>query len=344
MVAYVTRDGLIEAVMGHLSELPFVEAVTRSPRGLALDTPAGRFDLVLSLRLHALGRIMAERAAQVLVQDAGAGIPVVVAPRIGPEVGQVIRAAGAGYVDARGNLDVSIGPGYIAQIQGRSAEVGATRGRSLGLAGYRVLFTILALPQQVWPSTRALAAAAGVSRQPARDAVNRLQAEATMVRTSRGYQLLVQHYERVLEAWLGGYLHVVRPKLELAVLRRPEVAPDDLERAVAPLLDGVSPGWRYGGTAAGFRLSGHYRGGNTVVHLADAPSNLARDLRARPDPSGNLIVMAIPSAAAMASPRDDVVHPLLIYTELMATGDERARDSARDLEPLFVPSRETAAR
>lgn len=340
----VTSDALIEVVMRHLSELAFVEGVTRSRAGLELETPGGRFSLLLAPRLHDLGRILAERAAQELVARAGTAIPVIVAPRIGPEVGRVIRDAGAGYVDARGNLDLVLGPGYVAKIQGRSGDVPAARGRSLGLAGYRVLFTLLARPNDVWSSARVLAEAAGVSRQPARDAVRRLQTDASMVRTSRGYQLLAQHYDRVLEAWLGGYLHVVQPKLELAVLRRPETAPDDVERAVAPLLDRASPGWRYGGTAAGFRLTGHYRGPSTVVHLVDAPAHLPRALGARPDPLGNLVVMAVPSAAAMESARDDIVHPLLIYTELMASGDERARESARELAPLFAPVRESVPR
>jgi hypothetical protein len=332
----MTSELLIEAAMAHLSALGFVRDVVRRGSSLQVETSTGGYELTLELKLHDLGRVQAERAAQLLVARAGAAVPVILAPRIGPEVGQIIRHAGAGYIDARGNLDVALGSAYEAHIEGRSGDVVPAPGRSLGLAGYRVLFTLLATPARDWPSIRALAEAAGVSRQPVSDAVTRLRQDGSLVRTSRGYALLAQRYERVLEAWLAGYLHVVRPKLLIATLRRPEAVPSQLELAVAPLLDAAGAEWRYGGTAAGYRLAGHYRGDLTVVHVERPPANLARTLGARPDPHGNLIVMSVPSAAAMEGP--EVVHPLLVYTELMASPDERARESARDLSPLFVPA------
>jgi hypothetical protein len=259
---------------------------------------------------------------------------VIIAERIGAEVGRVIRNAGASYIDARGNLDLILGPGYVARVEGRSADVSQARGRSLGLAGYRVLFTVLAQPTIIWPSIRALADAAGVSRQPAHDALQRLTEDACVARTSVGYHLLPERYDRVLDSWLGGYAGVVRPKILLATLRRPGTAPSEIEGA----LEGWDREWRFGGTAACFRLTGHYRGPTTTVHLRAPVAGLARELGARPDSAGNLVVLGIPSEAAMDAPRPDVVHPLLIYSELMASADERARESARDLLEMFAPA------
>ncbi|HUH03204.1 MAG TPA: type IV toxin-antitoxin system AbiEi family antitoxin [Kofleriaceae bacterium] len=329
----MTANAILDAALGHLAELAFVRGVSRTGTRVELATDGGRFTLLVSTHAGVLGRMVAERTAHLLAEQAGADVPVIVAERIGAEVGRVIRDAGANYVDARGNLDLILGPGYVAHIEGRSGEISPARGRSLGLAGYRVLFTVLAQPTKVWPSIRALADAAGVSRQPAHDALQRLTQDACMARTSVGYHLLPERYGRVLDSWLGGYASVVRPKILLATLRRPETAPSELERA----LEGWDREWRFGGTAASFRLTGHYRGPTTIVHVRGPVAGLARELGARPDTAGNLVVLGIPGEAAMSAPRADVVHPLLIYSELMASADERARESARDLLE-FVPA------
>jgi hypothetical protein len=93
--------------------------------------------------------------------------------------------------------------------------------------------------------------------------------------------------------------------------------------------------WKWGGGAAAERLTGYFRGRKTVVHLADPPADLPRRLRAIRDSSGHLTLLGFPGPTAMRGRTNDTAHPLLVYSELLAEGSERARDAAQELAEQF---------
>jgi hypothetical protein len=64
--------------------------------------------------------------------------------------------------------------------------------------------------------------------------------------------------------------------------------------------------------------------------VSSVPSELSRQLRALPDANGNLIVMG---AFGQINWQEDTetVHPLLVYSEMLHDGSERAREAAEDL-------------
>ena len=131
--------------------------------------------------------------------------------------------------------------------------------------------------------------------------------------------------------WLNGYETLVRPALLSGTYRTQNTTPDDLEARITRLFsdtDGAELRW--GGCAAGFRLTGHYRGESTVVHVHEVPRELPRQLRALKDPNGNLILMDAFGSINWRT-RKDTVHPLLAYSEMLHEGDERAREAAQEL-------------
>lgn len=84
------------------------------------------------------------------------------------------------------------------------------------------------------------------------------------------------------------------------------------------------------------RLTKHYRGEETVLHVEDPPADLARRLRALRAQDGPLTILRAPGKIGFEGALPRTVHPLLAFTELLATGKERAREAAQEIRERYL--------
>jgi hypothetical protein len=254
---------------------------------------------------------------------------LVAAPIIGAGIGDFLVKNNINFIDGRGNCYLNLGDRYVARIQGKSGEPQPTA-RALRTPSYQVLFTVLAQPDLIAAPVRTLATAAGVSRQAVVTLQERLSELGYIAKGSRGYVWASAGKRRALDLWLAGYAASVRPSLLVCSYRTQDTDPAALEVRIAPILEKCCD-WRWGGGAAAHRLDGHFRGEKTVVHAVDAPADLPKKLRAIPDRSGPLVLLRSPGPAGLMGVTTDTAHPLLVYTELLTDGNERAREAAQQL-------------
>jgi hypothetical protein len=265
-----------------------------------------------------------------------------VAPHIGAELGRRLSQAGINYLDRQGNCHLALGGQVLVHVEGRGpGRVTATE-KGIRAPGYQVLFALLAEPSLVDAPIRALAQAAGTSRQPVVDMRHRLLSEGYLVETRSAVIWQPRRRDDALNRWLHGYETTVRPTLFVGTFRTPDRSPAELERRVAPILDGELSDWRLGGAAAAFRLVAHHRGERTVVHVHEAPANLAKKLGGLADPHGNLIVLRA-FGDLNWPPNSKLVHPLLVYSEMLIDKDDRASEAAREVFEKHVESRWSAS-
>ena len=295
---------------------------------LELRTSAGAHRLVMRQFRSHLSREMAEHAVGTV--NEGKRPVLILAPHVGAGLSEVFIAGGVNYLDAAGNCHI-VAPRLHVHVEGRAATRAPDGSVGVRRPGYQVLFGYLARPELLDAPLRAVAEATGVSRQPASTMKHRLLEEGYLFESKAGTRWYPRRREDALSLWLFGYQTTVRVAMLRGVYRTQEQSPDALERKVAEILSvAVEPDFRWGGTAAGFRLTESYRGGRTVVHIKDEPDLLVRGLRALADPRGNLIVMsAFGQLNWEAHPT--VVHPLLAYSEMLSEGGERAREAAQAL-------------
>jgi len=258
---------------------------------------------------------------------------LVAAPIIGAGIGDFLAENNINFVDRRGNCYLNLGDRYVARIQGKSGEPQPTA-RALRTPSYQVLFTVLAEPDLISAPVRTLASAAGVSRQAVVTLQERLSDLGHVAKGSRGYVWAPAGQRRALDLWLAGYATSVRPSLLVGSYRTQDADPAGLEARIRPILDECGD-WRWGGGAAAHRLNGYFRGEKTIVHLADAPADLPQKLRGIPDRSGPLVFLHTPGPEAFKGATADTAHPLLVYTELLTDGNERAREAAQQLAEQY---------
>ena len=115
-----------------------------------------------------------------------------------------------------------------------------------------------------------------------------------------------------------------------------------LETELGRTLDAIGEfgEWRWGGGAAAHRLTKYYRGELTTVYLRAATVSATSRLPLVPDSKGTVVLMRAMGPLAFEAPNPKVVHPLLVYADLLLEGHARARDAAGEIfrRHLQVPS------
>jgi hypothetical protein len=258
---------------------------------------------------------------------------ILFAPYVSPEMGARLASNGINFVDRAGNCYLDLGGRYVGHVEGRKLRQSSDAPGGMRAPAFRLVFALLVEPELLNATTREMARASGVSLGTASNVVSRLEYDRIVVRTKSKRHLVRR--DDLVERWIAGYAETLRPQLFAGRFQTPDQDPPTLEDRVAGLLskDGA---WAWGGAAAAFRLTRHYRSDETVLHVEAVSSDLPKRLKAVPHKSGRLTLLGVPGPLAFRGPVPHTVHPLLIYTELVLTGSARAREAAAELRERFL--------
>lgn len=304
------------------------------------ETPAGPIEYVVELKPH-LGHQDAHWVIEQLrrwVRHGQRGL--ILAPYIRDTQARTLREAGVDYMDLEGNVHLEK-EGFLVQVEGKGPPVGEEklRGRAFRPAGLKVVFVILAVPDAITWTYRRLATEAKVALRTAHLAVTDLLAQGYVA--GRRTRRQVVRPDDLLAAWVHGYETHLRPRLLRGVFR---LRPRPQERLLKDLEEyfrerGIP--WALTGAEAGFQVTGYYREEGVTLFAGELPGDFRNQLACIPDARGNLTVLdyfceAIALQQRLTFP---LVHPLLIYAELVQEGTDRAREAAREIrEQLLQPT------
>ena len=328
----------LEPYLVHLRALPFVKEVGvevepgrvgkhHTDALLRLRTPKGKHALWAEIKRTHLTRPLVDILLSGM--QALAKRPcILLAPYVGAEIGRYLREKEANYLDVVGNCFLAIGKDYLALVEGRRPERKGPQERGVRGPGHQVLFVILAKPDLLNAPVRIVGEAAGVGKTAAAEMLTRLESEGLIGVDREGRRLLEPQV--VLDRWIAGYMALVRPRLLIGRFRTNDPDPEMLEGRIEREF-GETVTWAWGGGAAAMRLARHYRGPVTVLHLGEQVPNLRQRLKAIPAHDGPLIVLGVPGRVAFEGVKPQTVHPLLIYTELLVAGHERALEAAEEI-------------
>lgn len=339
----------LEPYLDHLRSLPFVRAAnagvlspSQADAGLdalvKIKTPRGIRRLYAEVKRTHLGYELASHVASQMGRSQWQP-SILMTPYVAPRLGQYLEKRGINYVDRAGNCFLSLGPGYLARVEGRRRPPRDLPRATLRAPSYQVLFALLARPELANAPVRTLAENAGVGKTAAAEMVQRLESEGYLGRTGSGRQLLER--ERLLERWLTGYADVLRPSLSFGRFRTPETDPAGVEAGLEKALGHAQP-WAWSGGAAAFRLTGHFRGEDSVLWISDPTSDLLRRLRVLPAKDGPLTILRPKGTLMLEGAKPYTAHPLLVYAELLSRPSERAAEAAEEIRAKYIKYLESA--
>jgi hypothetical protein len=328
--------------LDNLRSLPFVRRVrllaNRLRRGKATDglleltTPRGQRRLRVEEKASHLTLPVVR---DLIARTASRTTPplILFAPYVSAEMAAALLPHGINFVDKVGNCHLDLGGDYCAHVEGRRLRRHLDAPGGLRAPGFRLVFALLVEPDLLNSPIRHIAQAAGVSLGTVSNVLHRLKHDRMVVQTKSRLHLV--RTDDLVERWIAGYAETLRPELLAGRFETADRDPPTLESRLEALLDRDGT-WAWGGAAAVFRLTKHYRSDETVLHTPDPASDLPQRLKALPHPAGRLIILGVPGPLAFRGKAPHTVHPLLIYTELILTGSDRAREAASELRERFL--------
>ncbi len=256
---------------------------------------------------------------------------LLVARHITPELANRCRTLDLHFIDTAGNAYLRA-PGLYIYVTGqrRNDIEQAPRGfRAFNATGLRVIFALLCQPKLVNEPYRQIAKAAGVALGTTgwvfRDLIN----HGMMIEGGTKYGRRIQNMRKVLEEWVTNYPARLRPKLGGRRYRAPE--PDWWKRADIKKYNA----W-WGGEIAADRLTGYLKPQTATVYVQGDARQIILDHRLRPDINGDVEILNAFWHFENEDTLKDLAPPLLVYADLIATGDPRNTETARLINEKYL--------
>ena len=302
-----------------------------APDQTILDVIPGRGERV---RFVAIDRPNLRAEAVGALVDLGRGLPhplLVAAPYVDPVAAERARELGLAFVDTAGNAHLR-GPGLFVFITGRRPP-GKPRPvrapRALTPAGLKVVFALLLRPQLANARLREIAAETGVALGTVAAVMEDLAARGH-VTLQGGDERHLLEARRLAEEWTLLYPVRLRPKLVRGRFAAPDAAWWEKAR--------IAPGRGvFGGEVAADRLTGQLKPARVTLYVWGAPDDVILANRLWPDERGAVEVLEAfwrPIEDGAAAPQ--TAPPLLVYADLVATGDPRNLEVARLVRERYL--------
>ena len=251
---------------------------------------------------------------------------IIVLPQVTANMADELRQDGIQFLDTAGNGFINQPPLYLFVKGNKAANVSPTPAtpRAFKQTGLRVLYALLCNPGLENETYRVIAEKTQVALGMVNWVVKDLIELGFLfeVGAGRARQLRLVEKERLLERWVTAYAEQLRPKLLLGRYRGAEgwwqQAQLDPEQAL------------WGGDVAAAKLTNYLKPQLVTIYVErDQAGLILLPNRLKKDPEGEVELLARFWQPGTIPPHGDSVHPLLIYADLMVTGNQRNIETAR---------------
>lgn len=246
-----------------------------------------------------------------------------------PGVAERLRALGIPFADTAGNAYLE-GPDLFVFVTGRKPALEerlARVERTFTPAGIKVVFALLCNPELTAAPQRRIAQAANVALGAVPGVLADLQAQGYLVGTTK--QRRLERYLQLLDEWALAYARTLRPKILTATFTTPM-----FEQWRTWRLPKGQVLW--GGEPAAQLLGGYLQPGVLTIYTEKLPPQLVIEQRLtrfmrEPDANDHVLEMRAPfwGKTLKCETRMNTVAPVLVYADLLATGDARCIETAQ---------------
>jgi hypothetical protein len=335
---------LIDHATRVLQDLGITVAALREPHATRDDRADARLrigkgkvaaDYLVEARRGVTPATLGAVVAQLRDAAAAAGRPaLLVTDYLTPPVAEKLRGQQQQFVDAAGNAYLEA-PGLLVYVVGRKlpAAPGETRtGKTFTANGLKVLFALLVDPELAAAPQRAIAAAAGVALGAVPGMLGDLQDAGHLLVAKKTRRLNAT--KRLLDEWALAYARRLRPRTKVATYNTPNLADWKAWR-----IDPEQARW--GGEPAAHLLVRHLKPGVLTLYTDKLPPKLMVEQRIVP--AGKLefppyleVRKPFWGKALKIDARAITVPAVLVYADLLATGDGRCIETARMIYDGYI--------
>jgi hypothetical protein len=270
-----------------------------------------------SLTNDILGYVIAE------LREARVQPRVLVTRYVSPQQAEKLRQANAQFIDTAGNTFLNQPPLYVLVSGNRRQEgpIKARAARFFSATGIRVLFALLCNPALAAASYRDIATAADVSLGAVSHVMEDLKSAGYLF-SQEGKERRLQKHEELIRRWGEAYSERLRPKLLVA---RFSAEKADWWKDVRP--EEMNAYWS--GEVAAVNLTKYLKPQVKTIYASNKLAALQLKYRFRQDKNGDIeLLKKFWTGGQETAAHPGIAPPLLVYADLMASGDERNIETA----------------
>jgi hypothetical protein len=337
LAAFARTTGLTVAIAAREPDFARTElaAPARADAAIEIEEDGRRFRFFAEIKATVDRKVALANAKQQL--DAYGREGVLIAPYLTDELAKHCRnTLELQFIDTVGNAYLHV-PGLYVYVRGERPEglianaIG-TRGGGTATA-LRLVFVLLCKPELLNAPYREIVAAAGVALGAVGWVFFDLEGRGFVAGGRRKRNRTLLQPARLVDEWVTNFPIKLRPKLNPRRFRAPD--PDWWQKTR------LQGGARWGGEVAAAQLTGYLKPAMCTIYLdpGNAEQTLAmlvKEHRLRADPQGNVEILHtfwnLPPDVAHA----DLVPPLLVYADLMATLDPRNLEVAKQVRDQYI--------
>jgi hypothetical protein len=241
---------------------------------------------------------------------------------INTQLADELKQNGTEFIDTAGNAFINQLPLYIF-IKGNKPDIvkAPPLKRAFKPAGLRVIYAFLCNPGLENKTYREIAAETGVALGTVDWIMKELKELGFLLAMGKRGQRLIQK-ENLFQRWVTAYPEQLRPKLTLGRFR------GEYDWWRQKTLDPLKAQW--GGEVAAAKLTQYLQ--PQIITIYTTPQELDQLLiknRLKRDQTGDVEILKRFWKPAEIWKYEDLVHPILIYADLLATGNERNIEAAK---------------
>ena len=239
-----------------------------------------------------------------------------------PQIAELLREMDIPFIDTAGNAYINKTPFYVFVKGNRLAEEPRPEPiqRAFRPAGLRVLFALLCNPGLEDEPLREIAQVADVALGTVNRVMKELEKMGYLVDMGRRGRRLVRK-ENLLKRWVTTYPEQLRPKQFRGRFKA-------VNYAWWREVDIQDFGAFWGGETAAALLTEFLKPEVATIYTKKPIGKLILRNRLKKDPDGNVEILNVFWNFKHNRANNGLVHPILVYADLMATGDNRNIETA----------------
>lgn len=275
------------------------------------------------------------------------GQGLLVADYVNPNMAERLKTEHVQFIDTAGNAYINSPPLFIyVKGQRKALKVHAKKSnRAFEPSGLKVIYTFLCNPELVNAPYREIAESSDVALGTIGWAINGLKEAGFLIDRGRGRNRRLVNYQKLLDRWVDAYPQKLQPKQFIGTFIAEET--NWWKKLYLPEYQAL-----LSGETAAAKVTHFLKPKNTEVYIQEAHKNrLFIDAKFRkfnqqfnPDAPKIKVYQVFwneqkrhhgPVNTINQLP-SDIVHPVLIYADLIASGDARNREAAEVIHGEYI--------
>ncbi len=255
---------------------------------------------------------------------------IIVANKIFPAIKENLRDFNIAYLEVNGNVYIKH-KDILIWIDGNKPlpDTKDKTNRAFTKTGLKIVFNFLLDENLINYPQRQIANITEVGLGNINNVLRGLKELNFLVRINKNKYKLTDK-KRLLEKWIEAYQDKLKPNLEIGTFRFMR----DIDAANWKKINLRNMKTWWGGEPAGDLLTNHLRPGELTIYTLETRKELIKHYRLIPDNTGNIKVYK--KFWNFEEVNDNIVPPLLVYTDLINKNDKRCTETAEIIYNEFI--------